>query len=160
MTRRKRDELRENVIIAARTWREVYYLLDGPLNEALIDAVRALDEYEAAAITGAGARSVAGAPETSAQAAGLAEPVQYSTRHRVIRILDRRMERGGNGMTDDELEEASGNSHQTVSSARNWLVEAGWVRDTGIRRKTRSHRQAVVWELTPAGRQQFKRGGT
>jgi hypothetical protein len=57
--------------------------------------------------------------------------------------------------TDDELEQRSGNSHQTISSARNWLVEAGWVQDSGKRRNTRSGRQAVVWELTPAGQRQI-----
>jgi DNA-binding transcriptional ArsR family regulator len=126
----------------------------------MYDAVAALDDYEAAPITGAGARSVKGAPDTSAAAAGLAEPVQYSARHRVITILARRHPTVADGMTDDELERASGNSHQTISSARNWLVEAGWVRDTGIRRMTRSNRQAVVWELTPAARQQLKGGTT
>lgn len=155
MTRRKREQLREDVIIAARDFLQHGLVNGRPFDPSLLQvAVDALDAYEAAELTGAGARSVRGAPETSAEAAGLAEPLQFSARSRIIRCLLRM-----GGATDDELERQMSNSHQTVSSARNWLVEAGWVRDSGLRRKTRGGRLAVVWELTPAGRQQWK-GGT
>lgn len=170
MTRRKRDELRENVIIAARGYVEADMRMtnagDDTYGQAsqtaeaafwqLREATNALEAHEAAAITGSGARSVKGAPETSAAAAGLAEPTQYSTRWRIARLLS--MHESGD--TDDELEQRMGGRHQTVSSARNWLVEAGWVRDSGQRRKTRSNRMAVVWELTPAAHQQLTKGGT
>jgi hypothetical protein len=39
-----------------------------------------------------------------------------------------------------------------VSSARNWLVDAGWLRDSSHRRMTRNGRDAIVWELTDAAR--------
>jgi hypothetical protein len=148
MTRRKRDELRENVIIAARE----DMLSGGWKHQAVHDAVRALDAYEAAPITGAGARYVHGSPETSAAAAGLAAVVQKSARYEVVRFLEHR------GRTDDELESLTGRPHQTISSARNWLVQAGWVQDSGNRHKTRSGRPAVVWVLTRAAYEQLKGG--
>lgn len=57
---------------------------------------------------------------------------------------------GASGMTDDELEVVVGVSHQTVSARRRELVLAGRLRDSGVRRATRSGRHAVVW-TTGAG---------
>lgn len=51
------------------------------------------------------------------------------------------------GMTDDELEEKSQLAHQTISARRRELVLKGRVRDSGVRRQTRSGRKATVWVL-------------
>jgi hypothetical protein len=64
------------------------------------------------------------------------------------------------GFTDAQLEFRLNKSHQTVSSARNWLVEAGWVVDSGMRRKTLSGRKATVWMLSPAGHARLREGGS
>jgi hypothetical protein len=52
---------------------------------------------------------------------------------------------GHEGMTDDELEVQTGLIHQTVSARRNGLVQKKLVRDSGIRRETRTKRLAIVW---------------
>ena len=49
------------------------------------------------------------------------------------------------GMTDDEIEVATGWRHQTVSARRRELVKLGAIRDSGERRNTRSGRKATVW---------------
>lgn len=49
------------------------------------------------------------------------------------------------GMTDDEVEEATGWRHQTVSARRRELVLLGLLVDSGRRRLTRSGRGATVW---------------
>lgn len=56
-------------------------------------------------------------------------------------------EAGLKGATDDELEEITGLSHQTVSARRRTLVLKGMVCDSGQRRSTRSNRKAVVWVI-------------
>lgn len=52
------------------------------------------------------------------------------------------------GITDDELEELLGRTHQSVSAARNILVRKGLVTDSGLRRNTRSGNKAIVWTRT------------
>lgn len=51
----------------------------------------------------------------------------------------------GIGLTVDALEQRLQRSHQTVSARVNELRDRGWVVDSGIRRKTRSGRPAIVW---------------
>lgn len=60
------------------------------------------------------------------------------------RVLVEIRERGGS--TCDEVEVALDLRHQTASARINELMEEGRVRDSGQRRKTRSGRQAIVWE--------------
>ena len=52
------------------------------------------------------------------------------------------------GLTCDELELLLGGTHQSISSAVNYAEEHGWIRDSAIRRKTRSGSQAIVYEPT------------
>lgn len=49
------------------------------------------------------------------------------------------------GLTDQEIERATGLGGSTARPRRRELEEAGYIRDSGIRRKTESGRQAVVW---------------
>ncbi len=52
------------------------------------------------------------------------------------------------GATCDEVEVSLGGRHQTISSAVNRIMKSGLVKDSGIRRKTRSGRKAIVWVPT------------
>jgi len=52
------------------------------------------------------------------------------------------------GLTVDQLEVALNGRHQTISARVNQLRDGGWVIDSGIRRKTRSNRNAIVWRPT------------
>lgn len=58
------------------------------------------------------------------------------------------------GLTDDELERRVCRPHTTVSSARNWLCNNGWLEDSGFTRMTQNRREATVWRLTPAAQAQ------
>jgi hypothetical protein len=49
------------------------------------------------------------------------------------------------GVTCDETEVGLDMRHQTASSAIHRLVQAGHLRKSGIRRPTRSNRNAIVW---------------
>jgi hypothetical protein len=51
------------------------------------------------------------------------------------------------GATDDEMEEALGRVHQTVSARRRDLVLYGLVKNSGRTRLTRNNRHAIVWVL-------------
>ena len=51
-----------------------------------------------------------------------------------------------NGFTCDELETVLSRSHQSGSSAIRGGVKQGLAMDSGLRRKTRSGRQAIVWK--------------
>lgn len=59
--------------------------------------------------------------------------------YRFIKRTDR------HGATDDELEIASSQRHQTVSARRRELVLMNAIEDSGQRRQTRSGRNAIVW---------------
>jgi hypothetical protein len=52
------------------------------------------------------------------------------------------------GLTDDDIEQLLGRSHQSVSAARNHLVKRGYVWDSGLRRRNRWNNLAVVWAYT------------
>jgi hypothetical protein len=54
----------------------------------------------------------------------------------------------GVGMTVDALEQVLNRSHQSVSARVNELRNKGWLTDSGVRRKTRSGRPAIVWSPT------------
>jgi hypothetical protein len=54
----------------------------------------------------------------------------------------------GVGMTVDALEQVLNRSHQSVSARVNELRNKGWLTDSGVRRKTRSGRAAIVWTVS------------
>jgi hypothetical protein len=60
---------------------------------------------------------------------------------------------GETGATCDEVESWSDDRHQTVSARIKELADAGKVKDSGRRRKTRSGREATVW-IVPGARVQ------
>lgn len=54
-----------------------------------------------------------------------------------------------NGLTCDDVECLEGLSHQTVSARIRRLAQLGRIVDSGLRRKTRSGRAAIVWRVAP-----------
>ena len=52
------------------------------------------------------------------------------------------------GLTDFDLEDALGRSHQSVSAARNALMMSGLVTDSGKRRPNRRGNNAIVWVVS------------
>jgi len=55
---------------------------------------------------------------------------------------------GGDGLTCDELEQILDAKHQSVSAKIREGVLGNEIEDSGMRRKTRSGRNAIVWVLT------------
>jgi len=64
-------------------------------------------------------------------------------------VLERIRAAGDVGMTDDEIEVATGLPHQTASARRRGLVLRKAIIDSDRRRPTRHGRNAVVWILVP-----------
>ena len=62
------------------------------------------------------------------------------------------------GRTADELIVELDRGHATVSARVNELANAGWIVDSGIRRKTRSGRDAVVWKASDAAKAAIEEG--
>lgn len=54
---------------------------------------------------------------------------------------------GPSGLCDHEIEQITGWLHQSASSLRNGLMNDGWIKDSGLRRKTVSKNDAIVWVL-------------
>jgi hypothetical protein len=52
---------------------------------------------------------------------------------------------GDVGLCDHEIEDLTGWLHQSASSIRNGLMNDGWIRDSGKRRKTPQGNGAIVW---------------
>lgn len=78
--------------------------------------------------------------DTSRAAAEAIEPSAGSLRGMVLDLIRYR----GNA-TDDEIESELDLRHQTASARRRELVLGGLIFDSGLRRKTRSGRNAIVW---------------
>lgn len=53
------------------------------------------------------------------------------------------------GLSDDGLEFYTGRSHQSVSAARNRLMERGLIKDSGRRTQTRYKNEAIIWVQVP-----------
>lgn len=104
---------------------------------------RSLFDYPGELYNGT-APCVAGS-DTSAAAAEQITTGAGTLRERVRRYL---VSWGAHGATDDEIEHALALRHQTASARRRELVLLGLVRDSGVRRRTRSGRNATVWQAT------------
>ena len=85
------------------------------------------------------------ATHTSRLAARRIAPKQGSKR----RVIYDQIALRSYGMTDGELEALTRWPHQTVSAARNSLVENGWLYDSGERRTINGSRLGIVWMARP-----------
>lgn len=63
------------------------------------------------------------------------------------------IERCGLGLTDEEGQTLLGMEGNSYRPCRVTLFDSGFVQDSGMRRKTRANRNAVVWTITTAGRE-------
>jgi hypothetical protein len=82
---------------------------------------------------------------TSRDAAEAIRPVASSMVRRVFEFL---VSRGSVGATDSEMQEALTLPGNTQRPRRRWLVENGFVRDSGETRPTPSGCKAVIWIVT------------
>lgn len=89
-------------------------------------------------------------PDTSHAAAAKALPRSGTLRSAVFGVI---AAAGSRGATDDEIEQALGRSHQSVSGARNTLLRDDLIRDSGLRRPTRYHNDAIAWVTVDAAHQ-------
>jgi hypothetical protein len=79
--------------------------------------------------------------ETSLAAAAAIEPDAATLRGKCLDHL----RHAPDGATDEEQQEDLRMNPSTQRPRRIELLKAGWIRDSGKRRPTRSGRQAVVW---------------
>lgn len=111
------------------------------------ELVAAFEEFErvAADFDAAGG---AGKRQTSVIAAVTTLPEKRSCRMGIIQTLVAHYQMHHAGMTISELKARLRKEHQTVSSALNYVENAGWVRDSGERRLTNHRKPAIVWVPT------------
>lgn len=62
---------------------------------------------------------------------------------------------GADGMIDYDIATRIGYIEPRVASRRGELVTDGWVEDSGMRRKTGTGSEAIVWVLTAQGRAEY-----
>lgn len=79
-------------------------------------------------------------PQTAHMAAAGTLPRTGSKRRQVYDWIVKRQ-----GLTDEEIEYVTGWSHQSVSAARNTLMNDGLVEDSGVTRSTKQGYEAIVW---------------
>lgn len=167
--RTKRTELEATIIRQARTFVEACgdglgLGADPDAYMAWFELGETLDEYEMLVpddiATPVHRANLPGA-DTQHIAASLIVPDQLSTRYKLLVQYRIRAALPGyddgewDGLTDSEAEHVLKRAHTTVSSARNFLAEGGWIVDSGHRRLTPSKRPAIVWVLTKAGADAF-----
>lgn len=81
-------------------------------------------------------------PDTSKQAALRIAPKTGTKRATVLAAITR----SADGLTDEEMQQQIPMSANTQRPRRVELVEGGFIRDSGRRRKTSSDDLAIVWE--------------
>lgn len=167
MTATKRREAERAVVRAATDAREAVLvalgiaagegILGHSYEEAigvLISAIDALENLPRPAINAPSPAAMGRATDTSRIAARLVWPRHGTYRREVYELVAQRPQ----GATDEELELVLRRPHQTISSARNSLVEDGWLYDSGKRRPTLSNRPAIVWKHNSAVHKDDDRG--
>jgi len=85
-----------------------------------------------------------GPQETSRKAAERALPRTGTKRHQIWLLM-----RDNDGLTADEVNEATNISPNTINPTIRGLVLDGWLEDSGKRRVTRSGNDAIVWVAIP-----------
>jgi len=83
-------------------------------------------------------------PETSLQAYESQKDKAPADKRKILAYIMR--EDLPKGATCDEVEAALSLSHQTASARIRELFQDGSIRDSGLRRNTRTGRKATVWE--------------
>ncbi len=152
MTRSKATTLRDAVIEAASDAADAIDAMhmrgdDGC--DRLFALIDALDAYHSHLGDIETKRAAFSGRDTSEAAAGGIIPTVGSVRRRALDTI--RLYGGGlRGLTCQETEARLKMSHETVSSALNWLIGHGWLEDSGYRRPTRAKRPAIVWTITSA----------
>jgi|SaaInlLV_10m_DNA_2_1039722.scaffolds.fasta_scaffold09822_3 hypothetical protein len=84
--------------------------------------------------------------DTSKDAAGAIKASAGVLRAQVLRFIE---DAGNDGATDEEIQTALDMNPSTERPRRGELVTQGAVKDSGVRRPTRSGRQAGVWVAVP-----------
>ena len=87
--------------------------------------------------------------DTSLAAAKQIEPHLERLEIVVLRVMIREASGAGGffGLTDEDIATLTGLSPNTARPRRVALVMKGLVEDSGLRRKTRSGRKAIVWRV-------------
>lgn len=85
------------------------------------------------------------AKDTSVKA-GLNALPKTGTKRRLT--FDLIKDAGERGLCDHELEQVTGWLHQSASAARNTLMNDGFIKDSGMRRKTPTGNEAIVWIIS------------
>ena len=84
----------------------------------------------------------ANARDTTAAAAASKLPRSGTQRLRVYELI-----KSHGGLTDYEIEEFTGMTHQSASAARNSLMNDGFIIATDERRLTQTGNKAIVWKV-------------
>lgn len=79
-------------------------------------------------------------------------PRTGSRRRAVLRLIAKA---GKRGITDEELGMQLVLSPADIGKARLELLEGNWIMDANTRRRTSFGDEAIVWRLTPDGKQKW-----
>lgn len=140
----ERERAEQELIDAAISFSDApFYSNPAPLEARLRNAIEAYKALGIAQLAQRGATSN-NSTDTSAQAAASLGDVSG-----LARICFDEIVLAG-GLTVYQLTQVLGREHQTVSARANDLMRKGWIVDSGIRRKTGSGRNAVVWKPSHA----------
>lgn len=83
--------------------------------------------------------------DTQRKAHKVAEPRAGTRRKAALELISR----FPFGLTDSELEKATGWTHQSASATRNSLMRDGFIMDSGHRRKNQRGNDEIVWFPVP-----------
>lgn len=128
-------------------WLTLVYRDGGDIYPALDRLTDAVQEYQAIA-SDLNGRGAANGRATSNIAAATTLPAKETARRAIIVTLVAHWRMFHTGMTIAELKGRLRKEHSTVSAALNFVMLAGWVRDSGETRNTQHGKPAIVWVPT------------
>lgn len=70
--------------------------------------------------------------------------------YEVYERIDAMYRAGWEGLTTEQIEERLNGKHQTISPRVTELRDRGFIMDSGLKRRNKSGRMAIVWKPTPA----------
>lgn len=136
------------LLAEAETFHEIYKQFE-PVTMHNVEALSDPDENRIGKFSNP---AKSGAPPSQRDGALSVYPRSGTQRRSLLNLIGERVD----GISDEQANDILDIGIRQTSARRNELMDGGWVRKSGRTTRARSGVEVELWELTPAGRAQWR----